>query len=169
MVPSKSLWPPRNSLLRGPQRPVGVDHQFARMSTSARRRGRRTAARASLSSSVGQSSIAPCELAFAATMAELHRRDRAHLHAAIGAHLMIVPDAGTVVGLTAARLDCGFFAENDAGAASRYSSSSTRSKALSENSSAHTASKQLRIRRSSEPDRWPLKSIFRIPVASSAG
>ncbi len=60
----------------------------------------------------------------AAAMAELDRRHRAHLldevgDAAIRARLVIVPDAGAVIGLAPARLDRGLLAEHDAGAAHR--------------------------------------------------
>src|SRR5262249_43438148 len=60
----------------------------------------------------------------AAAMTELNRRHRAHLldevgDAAIGARLVIVPDARTVIGLAPARLHRSFLAEHDAGAAHR--------------------------------------------------
>jgi hypothetical protein len=60
----------------------------------------------------------------AAAMTELDRRHRAHLldevgDAAIRARLVIVPDAGAMIGLAPTRLDRGLLAEHDAGAAHR--------------------------------------------------
>jgi hypothetical protein len=58
----------------------------------------------------------------AATVAKLDCRHCAHFFyevgdAAIGAHLMLIPDAGTVVGFAAACLDRGFLTEHDTGPA----------------------------------------------------